>query len=48
MYLRPDEVAKVLENAGFERVYTVNEAYGYQKGGIMFMLIVNPIWAEQH
>ncbi|AAM84802.1 hypothetical protein CQP30_07015 [Yersinia pestis] len=32
MYLRPDEVAKVLENAGFERVYTVNEAYGYQKG----------------
>lgn len=32
MYLRPDEVAKVLENAGFERVYTVNEAYGYKKG----------------
>ncbi|CNI19556.1 Protein of uncharacterised function (DUF2002) [Yersinia aldovae] len=32
MYLRPDEVAKVLDNAGFERDYTVDQAYGYRKG----------------
>ncbi|AJJ17661.1 MULTISPECIES: DUF2002 family protein [Yersinia] len=31
MYLRPDEVAKVLENAGFDRDYTVDQAYGYRK-----------------
>ncbi|AJI85067.1 DUF2002 family protein [Yersinia enterocolitica] len=31
MYLRPDEVARVLENAGFERDYTVDQAYGYRK-----------------
>lgn len=32
MYLRPDEVAKVLENSGFERDYVVEQAYGYRKG----------------
>ncbi|EKN4696391.1 YgaC family protein [Yersinia ruckeri] len=31
MYLRPDEVAKVLENYGFERDYVVDQAYGYRK-----------------
>ncbi|CAI1034938.1 DUF2002 family protein [Serratia marcescens] len=32
MYLRPDEVAKVLENTGFERDYVTDQAYGYRKG----------------
>lgn len=31
MYLRPDEVAKVLENTGFERDYVTDQAYGYRK-----------------
>ena len=32
MYLRPDEVAKVLENTGFERDYVTDQAYGYRRG----------------
>lgn len=32
MYLWPDEVAKVLESAGFERDYVTDQAYGYRKG----------------
>ncbi len=32
MYLRPDEVASVLENAGFLRDYSTWQCYGYRKG----------------
>ncbi|ATA20927.1 uncharacterized protein DUF2002 [Gibbsiella quercinecans] len=32
MYLRPDEVARVLESAGFVRDYVSDQAYGYRKG----------------
>ncbi len=32
MYLRPDEVARVLENAGFERDCMTQQCYGYRKG----------------
>lgn len=32
MYLRPDEVAKVLEKSGFERDYIDDKAYGYRRG----------------
>jgi len=32
MYLRPDEVAKVLESNGFERDLVTDKAYGYRKG----------------
>lgn len=32
MYLRPDEVARVLESTGFERDYVTDQAYGYRKG----------------
>jgi len=28
MYLRPDEVARVLENSGFERDFVDDKAYG--------------------
>ncbi|MFI8416677.1 DUF2002 family protein [Serratia sp. NPDC078593] len=32
MYLRPDEVARVLESTGFERDYVTDQTYGYRKG----------------
>jgi hypothetical protein len=32
MYLRPDEVAKVLEISGFERDFVDDKAYGYRRG----------------
>ncbi|MBW7981812.1 DUF2002 family protein [Enterobacillus tribolii] len=32
MYLRPDEVAQVLEHSGFIRDYVTNKAYGFYKG----------------
>jgi len=32
MYLRPDEVAKVLENSGFQRDFIDDKAYGYRRG----------------
>lgn len=32
MYLRPDEVARVLETSGFERDYIDDKAYGYRRG----------------
>ncbi|GAA0478128.1 MULTISPECIES: DUF2002 family protein [Tatumella] len=32
MYLRPDEVARVLENAGFEMDLVTPKAYGYRRG----------------
>ncbi|SFM86199.1 Protein of unknown function [Izhakiella capsodis] len=32
MYLRPDEVARVLERAGFEVETITQKAYGYQRG----------------
>lgn len=32
MYLRPDEVASVLENSGFERDIMTRQSYGYRKG----------------
>ncbi|MTD37046.1 DUF2002 family protein [Erwinia sp. CPCC 100877] len=33
MYLRPDEVARVLEKAGFTMESVTNKAYGYRRGG---------------
>ncbi|MEG3134597.1 DUF2002 family protein [Rouxiella sp. T17] len=32
MYLRPDEVARVLETSGFERDFIDDKAYGYRRG----------------
>lgn len=32
MYLRPDEVARVLEKSGFEMDTVTNKAYGYRRG----------------
>lgn len=32
MYLRPDEVARVLEKAGFEMDLVTPKAYGYRRG----------------
>ncbi len=32
MYLRPDEVAKVLELKGFIKDYITDKAYGFRKG----------------
>ncbi|WP_034916470.1 MULTISPECIES: DUF2002 family protein [Erwinia] len=32
MYLRPDEVARVLEKAGFERDAVTTKVYGYRRG----------------
>lgn len=32
MYLRPDEVAQVLEHTGFVRDYVTDKAYGFYKG----------------
>ena len=32
MYLRPDEVARVLEKAGFEVDEITPRAYGYRRG----------------
>jgi hypothetical protein len=32
MYLRPDEVASVLESVGFVRDYMDEKTYGYQRG----------------
>ncbi|HBV40728.1 hypothetical protein J3D56_003405 [Erwinia persicina] len=32
MYLRPDEVARVLEKAGFEMDAVTAKAYGYRRG----------------
>ncbi|APZ04461.1 MULTISPECIES: DUF2002 family protein [Kosakonia] len=32
MYLRPDEVARVLENVGFTMDVATNKAYGYRRG----------------
>ncbi len=32
MYLRPDEVAQVLEKTGFIRDYVTDKAYGFHKG----------------
>jgi len=32
MYLRPDEVAQVLERTGFIRDYVTDKAYGFHKG----------------
>lgn len=32
MYLRPDEVARVLEKAGFEMDTVTNKTYGYRRG----------------
>lgn len=32
MYLKPDEVARELENSGFERDYITRQCYGYRKG----------------
>ncbi len=48
MYLRPDEVAKVLENAGLNVYIQLMKRMVIKREGIMFMLIVNLIWAEQH
>lgn len=33
MYLRPDEVARVLENAGFTRDSVTDKTYGFYKDG---------------
>lgn len=33
MYLRPDEVARVLEKAGFEVDAVTPKSYGYRRGG---------------
>ncbi|XBS70669.1 DUF2002 family protein [Acerihabitans sp. KWT182] len=32
MYLKPDEVARVLETVGFERDFMTRQSYGYRKG----------------
>lgn len=32
MYLGPDEVARELENSGFERDTITRQSYGYRKG----------------
>lgn len=32
MYLRPDEVARVLEKAGFTVDVVTNKTYGYRRG----------------
>ncbi|TCV93053.1 DUF2002 family protein [Biostraticola tofi] len=32
MYLKPDEVARELENSGFERDVMTRQSYGYRKG----------------
>lgn len=32
MYLRPDEVARVLEKMGFEMDVATNKTYGYRRG----------------
>ncbi len=32
MYLRPDEVARVLEKAGFTMDVVTQKAYGYRRG----------------
>lgn len=32
MFLKPDEVARELENSGFERDYITQQCYGYRKG----------------
>ncbi len=39
MYLRPDEVARVLEKVGFTVDVVTQKAYGYRRGKIMSMLI---------
>lgn len=44
MYLRPDEVARVLEKAGFTVDVVTNKTYGYRRARIMFMLTARRVW----
>lgn len=44
MYLRPDEVARVLEKVGFTVDVVTQKAYGYRRGEIMSMLIAKREW----
>lgn len=44
MYLRPDEVARVLEKEGFTMDEVTPKAYGYRRARIMFTLIVKQEW----
>mgnify|MGYP000028361536 CR=1 FL=1 len=44
MYLRPDEVARVLEKVGFTVDVVTQKAYGYAVGQIMSMLIAKREW----
>ncbi len=49
MYLRPDEVARVLEKVGFTVDVVTQKAYGYRRGGkIMSMLIAKREWDVPH
>ena len=36
MYLRPDEVARVLEKAGFTMDVVTQKAYGYRRAGLRY------------
>ncbi len=45
MYLRPDEVARVLEKAGFTMDAVTAKAYGYRRGKIMFTSTAKRGWA---
>lgn len=44
MYLRPDEVARVLEKVGFTVDVVTQKAYGTAVGKIMSMLIAKREW----
>lgn len=47
MYLRPDEVARVLEKAGFEMDLVTPKAYGYRRVKAMSMSTGKPGWGER-
>lgn len=44
MYLRPDEVARVLEKVGFTVDVVTQKAYGYRRGENLSMLIAKREW----
>ncbi|XNM57256.1 DUF2002 family protein [Escherichia coli] len=44
MYLRPDEVARVLEKVGFTVDVVTQKAYGYRRGENYVMLIAKREW----
>lgn len=44
MYLRPDEVARVLEKAGFTVDVVTNKTYGYRRGENYVMLTARRVW----